>query len=193
MVAGLPSGVPLIARLPAIYQDDAFAQRFVAAFDDALAPALATLDALPAYVDPRLAPPDFLAWVAEWVGIEVDDAWPIELTREIVSGAALLHRRRGTVPGLVDAVRLALGLGPSQLQSSSTTVEVQDSGGTTWSTTPGAAVPGSSRPNVTVRVTVPMSVKVDRRRVERFVSAVKPAHVPHTVVVVVVDAQEDPC
>ena len=184
MVSELTTAVPLITRLPAVYQDEDFVRRFVAAFDDALAPVVLTLDGLPDYFDPRLAPADFLAWVAEWLGIELDDDWPIDQRREIVQGAARLHRRRGTIPGVVDAVRLGLGLGPVGAGAQGAGVEVADSGGTRWSTTPGAELPGSRRPALTVRVTMPEPHTADRRRLERVVAAAKPAHVPHTVVVV---------
>jgi phage tail-like protein len=182
MVEGLGSRVPLTDRLPGVYQEEPFVRRFVAAFDDALAPVVLTLDGLQDYIDPRLCPPDFLAWVAEWLGIEVDDAWPVAQRREIVLGAADLHRRRGTLAGIADAVRLSLGLPPGG-RDGSDVVEVVDSGATTWSSTPGATVPGHPDAGLTVTVTVPDPSTVDRRRLDRVVTAVKPAHVPHTVVV----------
>ena len=184
VVPGLTSAVPLITRLPAVYQDEDFVQRFLGAFDDALAPVFLTLDGLPDYVDPRLAPADFLAWVAQWLGIDLDDDWSAEQRREIVQGAAQLHRRRGTVHGVADAVRFSLGLGPTGTASRGASVDVSDSGGTRWSTTRGADLPGRSEPSLTVRVTVPDPATVDTLRLERVVAAVKPAHVPHTVVVV---------
>jgi len=184
MVAGLASRVPLVDRLPAVYQDEPFVQRFVAAFDDALAPVTLTLDGLADYVDPRLCPDDFLAWVAEWLGIEVDDAWPVQQRREIVMGAVGLHRRRGTVPGVADAVRLSLGLGAGGGDGAPDMVEVTDSGGSTWSAAPGGTLPGSSAAELVVRVTVPDPSTVDHRRLDRVVSAVKPAHVPHLLLVV---------
>jgi phage tail-like protein len=183
-VEGLTSRVPLAGRLPAVYQDEEFVHRFVAAFDDVLAPVLLSLDGLHHYVDPRLCPPDFLAWVAQWLGIEVDDAWPVAQRREIVMGAAALHRRRGTLPGVVDAVRLTLGLGPTGSPGDPDVVVATDTGGTSWSTTPGTPMPGSPLPGLVVRVSVPDPATVDRSRVDRAVASVKPAHVPHTVDVV---------
>ena len=108
-IAGLASAAPVALRLPGVLQEDEFLQRFVGAFDDGLAPVLATLDCLAAYVDPWLAPQDFLDYLAAWVGVELDDAWTLAQRREIVAGAALVHRRRGTVRGIADAVRLAVG------------------------------------------------------------------------------------
>lgn len=194
-VPGLTNPVALVDQLPAVYQEDDFVRRFVGAFDDALAPVLLTLDRLECYVDPRLAPADFLSWVGEWVGIELDEAWDLPQSREIVAGAASLHRRRGTAPGIDAAVRLALGLGLSAGgpgDAGRGDVEVTDSGGATWSSRPGSALPGSPEPSLTVRVRVPDPAAVDIRRLDRVVSAVKPAHVPHTVVVEAC-TEEAPC
>lgn len=174
VVEGLPSVAPVAQRMPAVYQEDDFLQRFVMAFDDALAPIFLTLDGLAGYVDPALAPADFLDWLAEWVGIEVDESWPVAQRREIVAGAAALHRRRGTLRGVAEAVRLGVG----------GRVEVTDNGGSAWSATSGGSVPGTGEPWLHVRVTVADPARVDRRRLEAIVAGVKPAHVPHTIDVV---------
>ncbi|NEC21477.1 phage tail protein, partial [Streptomyces parvus] len=84
-VPGLPSRYPIGELLPALYADDDLAQRFTAGLDTVLAPVLSTLDNLPAYVDPALAPADFLPWLASWVGVEADPAWPVELRRAVVA------------------------------------------------------------------------------------------------------------
>ncbi|MEU3573930.1 SDR family oxidoreductase, partial [Kitasatospora sp. NPDC036755] len=63
-VPGLPSPYPIGRLLPAMYADDDFAQRFTAGLDTVLAPVFATLDNLPAYFQPGLAPADFLDWLA---------------------------------------------------------------------------------------------------------------------------------
>ena len=98
IVAGLATPAPLVQRLPGVLQDDEFTQRFVGAFDEAYAPILATLDSLACYFDPRLAPADFVDYLAGWVGVQLDDSWDLEQRRAIVAGAALVHRSRGTDP-----------------------------------------------------------------------------------------------
>jgi phage tail-like protein len=109
-VPGLPSPYPLITLLPAVYQEeDPFVGRFTAGLDDVLAPVIATLDNLDAYVDPMLAPPDFLEWLAGWVGVTVNDNAPVALHRATVARAAELHRMRGTVAGLRTALELLTG------------------------------------------------------------------------------------
>ncbi|HYM50051.1 MAG TPA: phage tail protein, partial [Candidatus Limnocylindrales bacterium] len=91
---------PLGAMLPGLFQDDGFAQRMMAAFDEVLAPIFSTLDNLEAYFDPWLAPEDFLDWLSAWVGLPLDETWPVERRRAFVARAYDLFRLRGTVRGL---------------------------------------------------------------------------------------------
>lgn len=176
LIPGLASPAPLTTRLPGILQDDEFLQRFVLAFDDSIAPVYSVLDNLHAYIDPRVAPADFLDWISTWVHIEVAADWPVEQRREIIAGAVALHRMRGTVEGIREAVRLAAG--------PHSTVDVVDSGGVSASSDAGTPLPGS--PDASVRVTVRTSAPLDdaaQRRLHGVVAATVPAHVPFTLVV----------
>jgi phage tail-like protein len=173
MVEGLPSAVPLAPRLPAVLQEDEFLQRFLMAFDDALAPVFTTLDGLASYIDPWLAPEDFLDWLADWVGVRLDETWSVAQRRDVVANAAMIHRRRGTVPGVADAVRLAVG--------GVLDVRIEDSGGASWSSTPGADFPGSAIPLLHIQVFAASREDVSVPRLERVIDAAKPAHVPHTL------------
>jgi hypothetical protein len=62
--------------------------------------------------------------------------------------------------------------------------EVTDSGGSIWSATPAAPLPGSAARHVTVRVRAADPDAVDRERLERIVAEAKPAHVSHEIKVV---------
>jgi phage tail-like protein len=145
-VPGLPSRHPIGELLPMLYADDDLAQRFTAGLDTLLAPVFATLDNLPAYFQPRVAPADFVSWLAEWVGMERAVSalgTTEELHRAVVTRAVELHRWRGTRRGLEQRLALSLGAG----------VEVLDGGGATWSTTPGtAALPAAPGNQLIVRV-----------------------------------------
>jgi phage tail-like protein len=175
-VAGLATPYPLVTLLPAVYQEeDPFVARFTGGLDDVLAPIIATLDSLEAYVDPLLAPEDFLAWLAGWVGVTVNENAPVALHRATVARAAELHRLRGTVAGLKASLELLTG----------GDVEVEDSGGVASSNIPDTAAPGDPRPWVRVSVRVPKhtgwSPDALRTAVEAAVVAAKPAHVQHIV------------
>jgi phage tail-like protein len=173
-VDGLGTAVPLAQRLPAVLQDDEFATRFVAAFDAGFAPILTTLDNLFAYVDPRLAPEDFVSWLAGWVGAEMTPALQLAAKRDAVADAVPAFRRDGTVSGLRDSVARATG----------GEVELTESGGAAWSATAGAALPGTAAATVHVTVTVADSSPVDAGRVATLVSSLVPAHIASTVEVV---------
>ncbi|MFE2057660.1 phage tail protein [Streptomyces sp. NPDC059446] len=165
-VPGLPSRYPIGGQLPALYADDDFAQRFTAGLDTVLAPVFASLDNLPAYLDPRVAPADFLAWLASWVGAADDPAWPVERRRETVARAMELHRWSGTRRGLVEALRLALGVH----------AEVVGDGGAVWSSTPGADLPPEPPAEVLVRVWPAHADGADPARVHDVVRAMCPVH-----------------
>jgi phage tail-like protein len=64
MIAGLGSPHPLGSGLPALYQEDDLAQRLLAALDEVLAPVISTLDNFDRYLEPSLAPLDFVEWLA---------------------------------------------------------------------------------------------------------------------------------
>ncbi|MFC9930787.1 phage tail protein [Streptomyces sp. NPDC127190] len=166
-VPGLPSRHPIGALLPALYAEDDFAQRFTAGLDTVLAPVFATLDNLPAYLDPRVAPLDFVAWLASWVGAEDDPHRPAALRREAVLRAVELHRRRGTRRGLVDRLWLTLGVH----------AEVTGDGGAAWSRTAGAELPPEPSGEVVVRVWPGRDPEVDEARVREVVRALCPVHV----------------
>lgn len=178
LVPELLSPVPFGPTLPGLYQDDDFTMRFVTAFDEALAPLISTIDNFAAYLDPALTPEDFLDWLAGWVGVLLDETWPIERRRAFVSVAAQLYRQRGTTAGLAAQVRLF----------TAGEVEIKESGGSAWSTTADAAPPGTAAFSVTVRVRPPAKIKVDPVRLDALVAAAKPAHVVHKVEIVTTKA-----
>ncbi|MFB8084525.1 phage tail protein [Streptomyces sp. NPDC055992] len=165
-VPGLPSRYPIGATLPALYADDDFAQRFTAGLDTVLAPVLSTLDNLPAYFDPALAPADFLPWLSSWVGAGIDPTWPEERRRAAVARAVELHRRRGTRRGLTEHLRLCFGV----------EAEIVDGGGVTWSSEADSALPPAPTGELLVRVRPPAGHTVDETRVLAVVRASCPAH-----------------
>ncbi len=174
-IEDLASPHPLGFLLPALYHDNDIAQRFTGALDVVLAPVLATLDSSDAYVDPRLAPLDFVAWLADWVGVELDASWPEERQRALVARAADLFAWRGTVRGVAEAVAIYTGVLP----------EILETGATAWTGTPPPAgeLPGSPAGQLVVRVHVTPGAAetIDLARLDRLVEGAKPAHIAHRV------------
>jgi len=174
LVRTLISPHPLGDTLPALFQEDAFTQRFVSAFDAALAPIFATLDNLPAYLDPWLAPADFLEWLGSWFGLALDETWSVERRRALLANAFEFYRMRGTAKGLKAQVEIFTG----------GAVDIIDTGAVATSTAAGEALPGSPNFAVLVRVTVDDPSTINATRLDALVLAAKPAHVTHKVEVV---------
>jgi phage tail-like protein len=99
--------------LPGVYREDdrsaAFLSRFLAAFETVFEGVEASLDGSGRYFDPAGAPADGLAWLAEWVGVDAEAAWPEAATRDLIGRAHDLHRHRGTPAGLLELVDVYVG------------------------------------------------------------------------------------
>jgi phage tail-like protein len=171
LVEGLETPHPIGLQLPGLFHDDDFTQRFCSALDEVLSPIFLTLDAIEAYVDPWLAPDDFLQWVSEWVGMPIDPDLPDDRKRALVAKAAVLYGWSGTAKGIADLVETYSGVRP----------EVEDSGGVSWSGVPGGEVPGTDEMKVTVRLRLDKPDSIDVSRIERLLAGVIPAHVVTTV------------
>lgn len=167
MIEGLESPHPIGLELPGLFHDDDFTQRFCSALDEVLSPVFVTLDAIEAYVDPWLAPDDFLNWLSEWLGIEVEQDLAEDRKRAMVARAMHLYGWAGTARGLADLVETYTGVRP----------EVTDSGGASWSSAPGGDFPGS--PDMTVKITLRVDdpSTIDEHRVQRLLRQSVPAHV----------------
>jgi phage tail-like protein len=172
IVPGLQSPHPLIELMPATFAEDDLMVRLTEAFDEVLSASLASLDCITAYLDPRLAPADFLELLACWLGVALDDTWPSHWRRDAVLHAVELHRGRGTAAGLQWHLDLMTD-GRAQ---------VVDDGGVSWSTTPQAETPDPSTALV-VLVSRELS-DAEVAAVADVVAMAKPAHLPHVVQVV---------
>jgi phage tail-like protein len=170
-VEGFPSPHPLAEQLPGVYLEDSFAQRFLAAFDEMLGPVFSSLDNLEAYFDAWNAPRDFLDWLGGWLGLALDESWPVERSRAFIAAAMDLYRIRGTPRGLAEHVKKVTG----------SDVEVEESGGATWSTLNGDNPPGRPGYELVVRLRLDDPSEANLAKVQALVAAIKPAHVVHRV------------
>ncbi|MFI6025466.1 phage tail protein [Amycolatopsis magusensis] len=170
----LPSPYPLIDHLPAVFAEDRFAQRFTAAFDDVLATLISPIDCVGAYLDPLLAPPDFVRWLADWFGVLLDESWPESAQRAVVAEAVDLFRMRGTMAGLRRHLAVVVD----------GEVTISESGGTSVSTRPRPDPPADVEHwvRVTVRPRVPGALS--EAAVEAVIRAAKPVHITHSLEVV---------
>src|SRR5215471_20298485 len=100
VIPRLPTPHATGEQMPALFQEDTFAMGFVGGLDEVTAPVYTVLDCIDYYLDPFMAPDDFLAWLGTWVGVDVDENWPIERRRAFVARATEIYSMRGTVAGL---------------------------------------------------------------------------------------------
>lgn len=174
LVPDLPSPHPLGVHLPALYQaKDPLALGLAAAFDRVLAPVFASLDNFEAYLDPKVAPADFLDWLAAWVAVSLDGSWTLERRREFVARATALHRVRGTAHGLRSYLEVITG----------GEVEIEESGGTAWSTVAGEPFPGRAGFELAVTLKADGAATIDTDHLDALVAAAKPANVRHRVTI----------
>jgi phage tail-like protein len=173
-VEGLRTPYPLGSLVPGFMQEDGLLVRLTTGLDDVIAPVISTVDCLDAYVDPLLAPPDFVDWLADWVGAPLDDHWSDPHRRRSVLAAVSLHARSGTVGGLRAVVMLATG----------GDVSVVEPGHTSYSREPTDAATGDADPVLVVRVAVDDPGSLRLAALDELVEEAKPAHLPHRIEVV---------
>jgi phage tail-like protein len=173
-VERLPVRHPIGFALPAMFHDDSFAQRWCSGLDEVLAPVPAALDSFVAYLDPQLAPVDFVEWLGGWVGLDIDHTWPEERRRQLIGRAAQLYAWRGTARGLADLIEIYLGVRPT----------IEDGCTGVWSETPGVDLPGADDPVIVVRIEVDDPSSIDETRLSNMVTRNKPAHLAHRVEIV---------
>lgn len=157
--------------VPAVYQEDPLFMQLCAAFDDLIAPLVTAVDCFDAYLNPYLAPPDFLPWLADLVGYQ----GPVSKRgtsheRTQIAAAVQNHTRRGTALGVREAAARAAGVPLDQ-------VELDDPGGTRWSTIPGgASTANDDWPHTAprVRVTAPMPSNTDKDA-KKLIAAIRAA------------------
>jgi phage tail-like protein len=104
--------------LPTAFQNDAssasFLERFLANPEGVLTKLEQRVANLHLLFNPRTAPPEYLRWLAEWLGLVLDERWEERRCRLLIAGAMDLFRSRGTLPGLVQAIRLATDPVPTE-------------------------------------------------------------------------------
>jgi phage tail-like protein len=95
-----------------------FADRLLGIFDQGFRSVESEIDRQADLFDARSAPatspvsgvPDMLTWLASWIGVTFERAWPVERRRRFLMMAARLYPCRGTLPGMRRALILFLGL-----------------------------------------------------------------------------------
>jgi phage tail-like protein len=82
--------------LPELYESDDFTSRFLMLFESFWKPIAQQIDQVDNYFDPVMTPPEFLPWLASWIGMPIEPSLPIERMRAMLRHAILLFQCRGT-------------------------------------------------------------------------------------------------
>jgi phage tail-like protein len=105
----------LLQYLPGLFsegEESSFLGRYLLIFETIFDSVDLSISQLPAFFAAETAPEEFLPWLASWVGLVIDEGWPIERRRAVLANAMELHRWRGTIRGLTEHLRLYTGSKP---------------------------------------------------------------------------------
>jgi phage tail-like protein len=101
-------------ELPAVYSEDIeardFSERFLTLFDAQLEEVDEVVARGAALLDAEALPDDALGWLAGLLGLGFEARMTVAQRRALIASAPDLYRRRGTPSGLVDTLRIALGI-----------------------------------------------------------------------------------
>ncbi len=90
----------LADQLPRPLSDDHFTRSFVAIFEQVAGSVRSRVTGFQDYLDPDLAPPEFVRWLGSWLGVVVESSLPEDHQRSLVVAAGQLLPYRGTRRGL---------------------------------------------------------------------------------------------
>jgi phage tail-like protein len=163
--------------LPPLYSDDEFMSRFIHIFEDVLNPIEYMINNLELYLDPRLTPEPLLDWLAFWVNMALDPAWPLDRRRELVRSAAWLYRWRGTRKGLAEYLRIYTGTVPV-ISEYIPGMRLGEESRLGINTRLGSSGTGC---HFTVTITVDSTADIDVDTVRSIIDSQKPAHTVYTL------------
>lgn len=106
----------LLRRLPRTFsrepQAASFLRRYLAILEGTSFELDARGDSRERLLDPRVTPPELLPWLASFLGLVLDERWPVCARRTLVREAAELFRLRGTVASIERLLEIYLGRRP---------------------------------------------------------------------------------
>ncbi|HMG74235.1 MAG TPA: phage tail protein, partial [Pyrinomonadaceae bacterium] len=109
--------VSSLENLPSVYRDNPeaedFTERFLTLFDASLSDLDRAIERAPALLDPEGVPAEVLPWLGSFLDLVFDPAWKPELRRRILRALPDLYRRRGTISGLSDTIKIIFDVTPA--------------------------------------------------------------------------------
>ena len=179
--------------LPALYQEDELMGRFLMLFESFWSPITSQINQMDVYFDPKLTQAELLPWLASWIGLALDERWPEDRRRQLLSSAVTLFRRRGTKRGLQDYLETFTGVRPVIIEHGANNLRL----GRDARLGPSIALGTSNQPHTfQVSLTLPPVAaaangqgeaerarleNLRRRMIETIIDAEKPAHTDYTL------------
>lgn len=103
----------LLRRLPRIYSREEAAADFLRRYLSIMEGAMREIDLRAVcrhiLLDPDAAPRETLPWLAGFIGLALDNRWPLAARRRLIRNGVRLFRFRGTVGGLKEFIEIYLG------------------------------------------------------------------------------------
>ena len=165
--------------LPAVYSENEFIGRFLNIFEDIFTPIERTIDQIYLHFDPDMTPQELLPWLASWVNLVLDEEWPVEKRRQLISAAVQLYQLRGTRRGLSEYLRIYTGVQPIIIEHHGG-IRLGEASQLGWNTVLGEGQGHS----FTVTLELEPSSVVDLRKVRAIIEAEKPAHAAYHLEIV---------
>jgi phage tail-like protein len=161
---------PLEAQVPAMLAEDPMIRAFLAGLDEVWAPIVLTLDCFYAYLDPRTAPLDMVAFLGSWIRADEVDTGDEARFRADVANAHALFAMSGTAHALREY------LVPREAES----VDIDDPGTTLTSVMPTNPQDWIHPADPTVRIRVRTRAEATdamKERIRATIRGLTPAHV----------------
>lgn len=98
-----------VRYLPSLYTRDELMGRFLMLFESFHAPISQQIRQIPYIFDPSVTPTDMLPWLASWLDLSLDPAWPESQRRALLKAARRLYQKRGTAAGLQEYLEIYTG------------------------------------------------------------------------------------
>lgn len=175
LVPGLQTPFPLRDYTPAMLAADPVANIFLEIFDEILAPIISTLDGYFAYLDPDLAPMDFVDYMSTWLLVSQEQGWNESMKRQALGSAVDRSQWRGTSKSIADRVTELFGGSCSVSDSGEVITDRDFNEPSTW--------PEASAPQVTVTFIPTDGSTVNEIDIRDALQSVVPAHVEFVLTV----------
>jgi len=163
--------------LPPLYRDDEFMGQYLLIYEDTIKSLESTINNVALYFDPLLTPDSLLPWLAFWMDLVLDSAWPIERRRELVKSAGELYRWRGTKRGLTEYLRIYTGSVP-EISEYIPGMSLDDGTKLGINTKLGSSGTGH---HFTVSIEYDGEGKIEIDTIKSIIDSQKPAHTSYTL------------